>query len=47
MSKYSDLFKKIELFEKLAIYSNRSEFLQKISQNNIENPQISPSKKQL
>jgi hypothetical protein len=33
MSKFESLYKKIELFEKLAVYGNRSSFLKAIAQN--------------
>lgn len=43
MSKYNDLFKKIELFEKLAVYSDRSYFLQAISKKSSDSNDDKPS----
>ena len=33
MKKYDELFKRVEMFEKLAVYGNRSQFLQSIAQD--------------
>jgi hypothetical protein len=36
MGKYNSLFKKIEVFEKLAVYGNRSNFLKAIAQETVD-----------
>ncbi len=41
MSKYSNLVKKIEVFEKLALYGSRSSFLNRIAQEQSKEPNAS------